>query len=151
MKRKIIKQGHNTLTITLPSDWVKRFNLQGGNEIDLIEKDNGLFLTTEKINSIKKAEFDITGMDIPVIWKYFMSVYREGYDEILVKFHPDTKLDSPHKFFTYHQLDLRYGKEREKKIAYEVLQEFVSRFIGLEIVKHGEDFVLIKEQNLLHA
>ena len=58
MKRKIIKQGHNTLTITLPSDWVKRFNLQGGNEIDLIEKDNGLFLTTEKINSIKKAEFD---------------------------------------------------------------------------------------------
>ena len=27
MKRKIIKQGHNTLTVTLPSKWVKKLNI----------------------------------------------------------------------------------------------------------------------------
>ena len=32
MIRKIIKQGHNTLTITLPSEWTKRFNLEAGKE-----------------------------------------------------------------------------------------------------------------------
>ncbi len=30
MKRKIIKQGHNTLTVTLPSEWAKQFNLKSG-------------------------------------------------------------------------------------------------------------------------
>ena len=39
MKRKIIRQGHNTLTITLPSDWAKRFNIEAGKEIDLTERD----------------------------------------------------------------------------------------------------------------
>ena len=86
MKRRIIKQGHNTLTITLPTDWAKKFNLKAGSEIDLVEKENGLFITTEKIGEEKSVEFDISEMDIPTIWKYFMAVYREGYDEVLVKF-----------------------------------------------------------------
>ncbi len=84
MKRKIIKQGHNTLTMTLPSDWARKFNLSAGKEIDLTEKENGLFITTEKQKEQRKAEFDITGMDIPTIWKYFMAVYREGYDDVLI-------------------------------------------------------------------
>ncbi len=145
MKRKIIKQGHNTLTITLPSNWSKKFNLMPGKEIDLIEKDNGLFITTEKTSERKKAEFNIEGMDIPTIWKYFMAVYREGYDEVLVKFDPKQTFDDPYKFFTTHKLDLRYKKQREKKNVLGALQGFVDRFIGFEIVEHGKDFILIKE------
>ena len=56
MIRKIIKQGHNTLTMTLPSNWVKKFNLTPGDEIDLSERDNGLFITTEKHNSIMETD-----------------------------------------------------------------------------------------------
>jgi phosphate uptake regulator len=145
MKRRIIKQGHNTLTITLPSEWVKRFNLSAGHEIDIIERDNGLYITTEKINSYKKAEFDISGMDIPTIWKYFMGVYREGYDEVIVKFNPNNEIESPYKFLTEHKLDLRFKKHREKRGIHEVLQGFVDRFIGFEIVEHGKDFIKIKE------
>lgn len=145
MKRKVIKQGHNTLTVTLPVDWAKRFNLNAGNEVDILERDNGLFITTEKINSHKIAEFDITGMDIPTIWKYFMGVYREGYDELIVRFPFDYQLESPYKFYTQHKLDLRYKKNREKKRISEVLQGFVNRFIGYEIVEHGKDFIRIKE------
>ena len=37
MKRRVIKQGHNTLTITLPSEWVKKLNIQSGEELDLSE------------------------------------------------------------------------------------------------------------------
>jgi phosphate uptake regulator len=74
MKRKVIKQGHNTLTITLPNKWASRFNLAAGDEIDLNEKDNGLFISTEKHSEKKRAEFSLEDMDIPTIWKYFMAV-----------------------------------------------------------------------------
>ena len=96
MRRRVIKQGHNTLTMTLPSTWTKKLNISAGDELELEEKENGLLLTTEKkLNSGKRAEFDITEMDIPTIWKYFMSVYREGYDEVRVYFDSLKTLDSP--------------------------------------------------------
>ena len=147
MKRKVIKQGHNTLTITIPSKWVKNFNLKAGDEIDLIEKDNGLFLTTEKRTDFSKTEIDISGLDLPVIWKYLMSVYREGYDEILVKFDSNIKLDSPYKYFIKHKLDIKYGKEGTKKTPLEFFHELVNRFIGYEIVDYSKDFVIIKEMS----
>ena len=147
MKRKIIKQGHNTLTITLPSEWVKRFNLQAGREIDLIDRENGLFISTEKNGESKRAEFDITGMDIPTIWKYFMAVYREGYDEVLIRFPSGIDFENPYKFLTQHRIDA--GKERKIQTILSSLQGFVSRFIGYEIVEHGKDYILVREMGEL--
>ncbi len=149
MRRKIIKQGHNTLTITLPSDWTKKFNLKAGKEVDMIEKDNGLFISTEKNEDGKRAEFNIEGMDIPTIWKYFMAVYREGYDEVVVKFPQNLELDNPYKFFTHHKLDVRYGKQREKNTILAALQGFSTRFIGYEMVEHGKDHVIIRDMGEL--
>lgn len=145
MKRKIIKQGHNTLTITLPAQWTKKFNINAGHEVELSEKDNGLFISTEKNGEDKRTEFNIDGMDIPTIWKHFMGVYREGYDEVVVRFSPDLKIESPYKFFTQHKLDLKYGKETEKKNTLEFLHELMNRFIGFEIVDYGSKYALIKE------
>jgi len=145
MKRKIIKQGHSTLTITLPSAWVKRFNLSSGKEININEKDNGLFISAEKYQENKRAEIDISNMDVPTIWKYLMAVYREGYDEVLIKFQPESMIENPYKFFCTHKLDLKYKRESQKKPVLEAIQGFVSRFIGFEIIEHGKDFVLIRE------
>ena len=148
MKRKIIKQGHNTLTMTLPSEWVRKFNLKAGKEIDLVERENGLFISAEKSDESRRVEFDITDMDIPTIWKYFMAVYREGYDEILVKFSGD-KLENPYKFITQHRLDMRYGKKAEKETTLGALQGFVNRFIGFEIIEHSKSHVLVREMGEL--
>lgn len=145
MIRKVIKQGHNTMTVTLPSEWVKRFNLQGGSQIDISEKDNGLFITTEKNGSHKKIDIDLDSLDIPNIWKYFMAAYREGYDEVVVHFKEGLKLDTPFKFFSQHKLDLKYGKSPEKKNANDFIQDMVGRFIGWEIVDSTKDTIIIKE------
>jgi len=145
MRRKVIKQGHNTLTITLPTEWAKRFNLGAGSEVDILERDNGLFITTEKNGHSRKAEIDITGMDNPTIWKYFMAVYREGYDEVVVKFDPNLKLDHPYKFYTRYRSDLKYGRESEKENPVEFLQDLVNRFIGFEIISYDKNSVIIKE------
>lgn len=149
MKRKIIKQGHNTLTITLPSKWAKRFNVCAGCEIDLIERANGLFIATTKINDSKKTAIEVDGMDIPTIWKHLMSVYREGYDEVLIKFSPNLKLENPYKFFTKHSFDRKYQSQRKDDVSYEVLSKFIDRFIGWEVVEHGEDFLLVREMGEL--
>jgi phosphate uptake regulator len=149
MIRKIIKQGHNTLTITLPSDWSRKFNLKAGSQVNLIERENGLFITTEKTSEQNKAEFDIEGMDIPTIWKYFMAVYREGYDEVKVKFPQNIELDNPYKFFTHYKIDKKYGYDRQKLTILAALQGFVSRFIGYEIVEHGKNFIIVREMGEL--
>lgn len=145
MKRKIIKQGHNTLTITLPVEWSRRFNLESGKEVDIEERENGLFISTEKTIKDKTTEIDITNMDIPTIWKYFMAVYREGFTEVIVRFDTNSNLDSPYKFYSQHKLDLKYNKQREKISSLEALQGFSDRFIGFEIVEHGKNHVIIRE------
>lgn len=120
-------------------------NIQAGNEVDVYEKENCLFISSEKHDGNLKTEFSIDGMDIPTIWKYFMAVYREGYDEVRVKFSPGLCLENPYKFFSHHQIDLRYGKDAEKKSAADIIQGFVSRFIGFEIIECGQDYVIVKE------
>jgi len=146
MRRKVIKQGHNTLTITLPSNWTKKLNISAGDELELEEKHTGLHLTTEKrLNSGRKTEFDITKMDIPTIWKHFMAVYREGYDEVRVYFDSIKTLDFPYKFITNHRISPKMIKQNKKKSITTVLQGFVDRFIGFEIVEHGKDYILIKD------
>jgi len=112
MLRKIIKQGHNTLTVTLPSDWVKKFNLKQGDEISIFEKDNGLFVSSEKKDYEKKTEINIDGLDIPTIWKYLMGVYREGYDQVTINFSQKDLLENPYKFLTRHKLDPKFRREK---------------------------------------
>ena len=53
MKRKIIKQGHNTLTITLPNKWAKELNLLAGDEVDVLES-NGSIIVNGKQHNQKK-------------------------------------------------------------------------------------------------
>ncbi len=145
MKRKIIKQGHNTYTITLPSAWTKKLNLKPGDEIDLAEQSNGIFITANGHAGVKRAEFDISEMDIPMIWKHFMGAYRDGYDEILVNFTPRVDFDHPYKFITTHATDPRYGRDKAKETVLEALHSIVNRFIGMEIVEYGKNYILIKD------
>lgn len=145
MRRKIIKQGHGTLTVTLPSQWTKKVGLKPGDEVDIIEKDEGIFIGNKETSNEKATEFDITGMNIPTIWKYFMAVYREGYTKIEIRFPQNMVLENPYKFFTKHRADNKHKNEPEKKEIIDALQIFVDRFIGLEIVKHTANSILVHE------
>jgi phosphate uptake regulator len=130
--------------MTIPSQWAQRFNLQAGSEISLSERDNGLFVSATKTPESKSIEINIAGMDIPTIWKYFMGAYREGYDEIKI-IYGDKEMDHPYKFFAQHKLDAKYGKSEVKVSAHEFFHELVERFIGMEIVDYGKDFIVVRE------
>ena len=54
MKRKIIKQGSGTLTISLPTNWAKLFKLKSGDEIDVTQEGKMLVVSTKERFKAKK-------------------------------------------------------------------------------------------------
>jgi len=119
MKRKIIKQGISTLTISLPSKWVKQFNLEGGDEVEVIESDQNLIISTSQRIKAKSITLDITGLPDKIVWRYFTALYMSGYDEILIRF------SEPKQF--------------------NLMQEIVDDHIGFAIVEQGSKSCVAKE------
>lgn len=146
MKRKIIKQGHNTLTVTLPNKWVKRMNLKAGEETDVFENGNSLVINGKQNPEDKCCTIDITDFTIPLLWRYFQSVYRSGCNEIKITFDPHKNLyeDAYHYYTT--QFDYKYlGEKIPPKPAIAMIQEVVNRFIGIDVLECGKGYCIIKE------
>ena len=86
MKRKLVKQGLRALTVTIPSSWIEKNNLMPGDEVDLIETDDSLTISTEKKQPIKEITVDVSGL-LPRLADRFMArSYQKGYDKITIKF-----------------------------------------------------------------
>lgn len=90
MKRKIIKQGHNTLTITLPRKWCDVNNIHSGVEVDLIDKGKDMIISCSKNTSeTKRVDIDVTGKSERVVRWMLSILNKKGYDEIYVKHDKD--------------------------------------------------------------
>ena len=152
MKRKIIKQGHNTLTVTLPSEWVKRLNLQPGDEIDVNESYGTLVINGKQNNGHKNVELDITDLRVPMLWRFFQSIYREGYDEIKLLFNESKKeYEGAYNYYSSQFEYKRLGEKPAKKPALDMIHELVNRFIGVEVIDSGDGYCIIKEMGELSA
>lgn len=93
MKRKLVKQGLRALTITLPSSWVESHQLKPGDEIDLIESDESLVISTQGKNVVKDITVDVSGLLPRMADRFMARAYQKGYDKITIKFDdPDLML-----------------------------------------------------------
>ena len=117
MKRKIVKQGNSALTLTLPSQWAKKFSLKQGDEIEVEEKQNYLKITTEKTGE-KEIKINISNLIDPLIWTYIIAAYRKGYDTIKLEF---------------------------QKQQIKLVQKVVDALLGLAITEQKSDFCIIKD------
>jgi len=118
MKRSIVKQGAATLMVSLPSKWARRFRLEKGNEIDIVEKGRELIIRPGFVSEIRKTKINIS--ELKHLWRRVVSaLYKAGYDEI----------------------EIDFNKPDEITKVYSVLQEF----IGFEIISQAEKSCLIKE------
>lgn len=146
MKRKIIKQGHNTLTMTLPSDWVKKLNLQAGDEVDLVESGGSLIINSKQNNVSKLVEININDFTVPMLWRFFQSAYREGYDEIKLIYDPLKKeYEGVYNYYVTHFGYSRMGVGPQTQSAMDMVQGLVSRFIGVEVIEQGKGYATIRE------
>ena len=82
MKRKVIKQGNGTLTMTLPKKWTNKTGIKGGDEIDIQETGNILYVSTKKGFTPKKISIEINKLDKAVLDSLLAVLHKSGYDEI---------------------------------------------------------------------
>jgi phosphate uptake regulator len=118
MKRKIIKQGAGTMTVSLPTKWVKKNNLKQGSEVEIEEKDNNVVISSEKIDVSRTFEMNTSTKKI-MTYRTMQNAYNLGYDEIKINF------DDPRIL------------EKIKKTANEL--------IGFEIVHESNKSCTLKE------
>ncbi|MGV8172475.1 MAG: AbrB/MazE/SpoVT family DNA-binding domain-containing protein [Candidatus Woesearchaeota archaeon] len=85
MRRKLIQHGLSSLTVSLPSKWVKKNNLKKSDEIELEEQGERIIISTEKKYEHKKIDIDITDAH-PMIRKIIGATFKSGYDEVNITF-----------------------------------------------------------------
>ncbi|MBN1175568.1 phosphate uptake regulator PhoU [Candidatus Woesearchaeota archaeon] len=105
MRRKIISHGPSSLTISLPSNWVKECNLQKGDEIDVFEDDKGLLIKPINENNEIKRKTIIINEKNQHAWKdILLALHNQGYDEIKINFDCEDITKQIHTYLNEEQL-----------------------------------------------
>src|SRR3989339_587452 len=82
MERKLVKQGRNALTVTLPARWLRSKDLDAGDCVYIDEKDDALTISSLKASKKKEVVIDVKGFDDSMIYHMVFGKYIEGYDSI---------------------------------------------------------------------
>ncbi|MFH0875275.1 MAG: AbrB/MazE/SpoVT family DNA-binding domain-containing protein [archaeon] len=118
MLRKLVKQGNNALTLTLPKKWLLKYNLHYGDSVNVLDKGNELVISSKPTLNKKQATLDLDSVK-NFIPKYLNSLYRQGYTDIIVTF-------------------------TDKSLLAIVNRTLVENMIGFEIVEQNEFNAVIK-------
>ena len=87
MRRKLIRQGNNALTVTLPAKWLQENNLNAGDEIDIDYEGKVLSLSqSNKGKHEKTVSITVDTNDFELYRSLIGSYYRAGYDVINVHY-----------------------------------------------------------------
>src|SRR3989338_4014902 len=125
MKRKLVKQGNNALTVSLPSDWSKLNRLAAGDEVDVEIVGKNVIIGSSLKAVEKLGEVDLSGKD-PMVKRILGAMYKSGYDQIIA----------------------RFSTAKEYETAQEVVRE---EFIGFEIVHHEKNSLTIRRVSQLEV
>jgi len=83
MKRKVIQLAKKTHVISLPSKWIKNFNIKKGDELDLEERGNSLLIELKnKETELKKIAVNIDKFNEKTLKYVISALHKLGYDEI---------------------------------------------------------------------
>jgi phosphate uptake regulator len=118
MKRKIIRMADSTSLISLPKKWIDLNSINKGEEIEIREIGNNLMIKGKQ--SPISTLIDLNNItDKDLIWRYIVTAYRKGIDNISVKYNNEETLEE--------------------------IQKFIGDLIGYAIVKQEEDNLTIKD------
>ena len=127
MKRKIVQHGCSSLTVTLPSDWVKKFGLKKGDEVDIDVAGSRLMISTRhEIESPKKV---VNTTEFGLFTKNNLThLYMLGYDEIEVVYQDEKSLSEIKnripECIGYEIIDQKTNKIFIKSIAHTLEEDF---------------------------
>ncbi len=116
MRRKIVRHGPSSLTISLPLNWLKKNGLKNGNEVKIFENNSELIIRGKGEREKKRMTLDLCERRFTT--RLFVMPYIRGYDLIKIKFK------------SYEIL--------------ERIQKNIGLMFGFEIVQEEENSCLIK-------
>jgi len=130
MQRKVIQHGPATYIVSLPKTWVRKYDIQKGDDLNIFAQDNTLVISTEMRRRLKEVEVEITGLDRSCILHVIRGLYRLGYDVINVKFsNPETV----------------YVRTGEVLPVSRVIHEEVNTLIGFEVIQEDNNKCVIND------
>jgi len=92
MKRKIVRHGPSSLTISLPMKWIKKHNIKAGDELDIREINSFLTIGNQNQNNDKSILIDVSNIG-KSINRVIGSIYRAGYDNVKIKYSNPEEFD----------------------------------------------------------
>jgi len=85
MKRKVVKHGSNTMTISIPSKWAKENKIKSGQTLYLKLKENQITISPTE-NPLDKIEIKLGTEEEWYINRTLRHLYVAGYDDIRVNY-----------------------------------------------------------------
>lgn len=85
MKRKIVQHGPSSLSITLPSVWVKKHKVEKGSEVDVHEIGANLIIG-KSISENKTLHVDMSSFSPFLGASFVIHAYKQGYDVLKIKY-----------------------------------------------------------------
>lgn len=85
MERKLVKQGVNALTMTLPANWIQKNNLTSEDRVYITEENNKVIISTNNVPEPKIVKIDITNLKQKTMYHIIVDKYIQGYDVIEIK------------------------------------------------------------------
>jgi phosphate uptake regulator len=82
MKRKLIKQASQAVTVTLPIGWIRDNNLKSGEEVDFEVRENDLIISSGKKTVGNSIKLDISEMPKNTKYNLINAAYAAGVDKI---------------------------------------------------------------------
>ncbi|MEA3515205.1 MAG: AbrB/MazE/SpoVT family DNA-binding domain-containing protein [Nanoarchaeota archaeon] len=123
MRRKLIRQGRNALTITLPSSWIKNNNLKSGETLDIIEKEKKIIIYKISTNAIaKQFEFEIKTNNPWYIGQIVRFGFLSNCDQVKIHF--------------------------KDQIIFNEILENIKYLLGYEVIEQGDNYCVIKNLSL---
>lgn len=115
MKRRVMLHGPSSLSISLPSKWVKKHKINKGDELEIKEDEEKLVILPENIEKeSKETAVSLTHDTISFVRSVISNSYKKGFDTIRIKY--------------------------EEKKYIPMIQEVVDGLIGLELIEQGDGF-----------
>ena len=141
MKRKIVKNGTATLTVSLPAKWVKSHSLRAGDELNVIEKGAFLEVGVSQTKEIKRKTIIVNATTSTYLTIATIAACRSGYDEI--------KLEIVDTEIIYKSKELTVGKNKELRFinTLEFINILSTYFVGMEIIHQDSSKVILKNMS----
>lgn len=85
MKRRLVRQAGQAITITLPIEWIRENNLKPGNEVELDIVEKSIIIRTGNKSVGKSVELKTGELKQRITRDYIHSAYALGIDEIIIE------------------------------------------------------------------